>query len=526
MAACISQVAAAPPSIAYLHPAGAKRGTTVEVTAGGSFDRWPVQVWTDDPGITAKAAKDKGKLTIAVAADVVPGIHWVRLHDELGASTLRPFIVGTLPDVLDREPNDEIARAQPIDASSVVNGRLEKPGDVDVFAFKLKKGETLLASVDAFRSLRSPMDGVLQILSADGFVLEQNNDWSSLDPQIAFTSLKDGAYLVRLFAFPSVPDASIRLSGGETFVYRLTLTTGGFIDHTMPLAAKRSPSASVAIEGWNIPASARSLRLDTRDDVATVFHPDLANTFRVRVEEHPCWPGDSQRPATLSPPFSFTGRLPANGAGETIAIAGKKGQALNIRVESRDLGLAVNPVIRVLDADKKQLATAEPATINRDTELNFTPPADGVSHIEVRDQFGDGGPRFVYRLRVAPPEPGFDLTVAADRFALAPGKPLDIPVTVNRRGGFAKEITLAAEGLPAGVKAEIVPTKGEAKTITLRLSSDNPGPSGAFRIVGAAGDPKLVRTARAPLAEFETTTSELWLAVGGEVPPPMPKKKR
>jgi hypothetical protein len=117
--------------------------------------------------------------------------------------------------------------------------------------------------------------------------------------------------------------------------------------------------------------------------------------------------------------------------------------------------------------------------------------------------------------------------VAADRFAIAPGKPLDIPVTVNRRAGFAKEITLTVEDLPLGVKAEVVPPpKVGAKTSTLRLSAEKVGPSGAFRIAGRAKDPELVRTARAPLAELESSTSDLWLAVGGEVSPPKPKKRR
>ena len=42
--------------------------------------------------------------------------------------------------------------------------------------------------------------------------------------------------VVRLFAFPSVPDASVRLAGGERFIYRLTLTTVGFAEHAWPLA--------------------------------------------------------------------------------------------------------------------------------------------------------------------------------------------------------------------------------------------------------------------------------------------------
>jgi hypothetical protein len=99
---------AAPPTLNNLHPAGAQRGTNVEILAGGTFERWPVQVWTDNPTITIKCAKDKGRLTINVAADAVPGVHWLRLHDEQGASTMRPFIVGTLPDVSEKEPNDDV----------------------------------------------------------------------------------------------------------------------------------------------------------------------------------------------------------------------------------------------------------------------------------------------------------------------------------------------------------------------------------------------------------------------------------
>ena len=46
LAACALFLALAPagaaaPTLAYLYPAGARRGTTVEVTAGGAFTRWP-----------------------------------------------------------------------------------------------------------------------------------------------------------------------------------------------------------------------------------------------------------------------------------------------------------------------------------------------------------------------------------------------------------------------------------------------------------------------------------------------------
>ena len=517
----------APPSLTYLHPAGGQRGTTVEVTAGGTFERWPAQVWTSDKSLAVSAGKDKGKLSVRIAADAVPGTYWLRLHDQQGASSLRPFLVGMLPDAADKEPNDEPAKAQTVELPAVVNGRLEKAGDVDVFAIRLKRGDVLVASADAHRSLRSPMDGVVQVLSPDGFVLEQNNDVHGLDPQAIFTVPKDGTYLVRLFAFPATPDASIRLSGGETFVYRLTLTTGGFADFPVPLVVERKPDATVAIHGWNVPAEARRLPVPLAPDVATVFHPRLANPLQVRIENHPCLAATPGGP--LTPPFSLTGRLAKPGEVGTVGVAGKKGQALSIRVESRELGLPVNPVIRVLDAAGKQLAAAEPRLINKDTDLSFNPPADGAYTVEVRDLHSGAGPRFVYRLRVSPPEPGFVLGVTTDRFALTPGKPLDIPVAVVRSGGFAGPVEVSAEGLPGGVTAALAPPAGKPDPgrVTLRLTADKLGPSGPFRVVGRAKDlPGVVRVAAGPVPDFDSTTPDLWLAVGGEVPPPAPKKKR
>ena len=528
-----SSLTAASPTVTYLHPAGAQRGTTVEVTAAGTFERWPVEVWTSGKAVTVKPGKDKGQLSVAVAADAVPGVYWLRFHDHQGASTLRPFLVGMLPDAAEKEPNDEPAKAQPVAQPAAVNGVLQKAGDVDIFAVALKSGETLVASLDAHHSLRSPMDAVLQVVSADGFVLDQNHDWHGLDPQVAFNAPKDGRYLVRLFAFPSVPNASIRLSGGEAYVYRLTLTTGGFADFPVPLAVERKPGAAVEVQGWNIPAEARRLSVPVAGDVVTLFHPRLANPVRVRLEGHPCW--DATRPEgrppgkVYTPPFSLTGRLAKPGDTNAHPIVGKKGQALSVRVESRDIGLSANPVIRVLDGTGKQLARAEPTGLNKDAALSFSPPADGTYSVEIRDLHGGGGPRHVYRVRVAPPEPDFDLTVAADRFALKPGTPLDIPVTVIRKDGFRGSVDVSAQGLPAGVSAAVVPPTGKAdpNKITLRLTTDKPGPSGSFRITArAGGEPGIEQAARAPLAEFDTTTADLWLAVGGEVPPPAKKKKR
>ena len=254
--------AAKPPTLDSLFPPGGQRGQTVAVTAAGSFSQWPVKAWTDDEGLEVRPLPEKGKLSIAVASDARVGVHWLRLFDDEGATALRPFLVGTLPEVVETEPNDDPTRPQRLETACVtVNGKLGQSGDVDGFAVPLQKGQTLVAALEANRRLGSPLDGLLQVVSAAGFVLDENDDAPDRDPLLVFKAPADGTYIVRAFAFPSVPDSQIGFAGGDAFVYRLTLTTQGFVDHLYPLAVPRAAPGRVEAVGWNIDESARWLEV-------------------------------------------------------------------------------------------------------------------------------------------------------------------------------------------------------------------------------------------------------------------------
>src|SRR4051812_34059672 len=74
----------APPAIAYLSPAGARRGTAVEVTATGTFDA-STKVWASGKGVSVEPTKAAGKFTVTVAKDAVPGTYWLRAHNAEGA---------------------------------------------------------------------------------------------------------------------------------------------------------------------------------------------------------------------------------------------------------------------------------------------------------------------------------------------------------------------------------------------------------------------------------------------------------
>jgi hypothetical protein len=387
---------------------------------------------------------------------------------------------------------------------------------VDVFAVALEKGQTLVATVEANHTLRAPIDAVLQVTSADGTVSDQNHDHRGLDPQLVHTAAKDGIHLVRLFAFPSQPDSSIRHFGSDASLYRLTLTTGGVIDFATPLAVERGKDASLTLHGWNLREA--SLRLSAAEGR---IHPIWSATGGVVVREpHPCFDLTGEPAGPLAPPVTVTGRVSKPGGASRVTVTGVKGRPLAVRIEAPTVGSPLAPVLRVYDAGKKQVAMSE-AGLNADLETTFTPPADGEFTFEVRDQYADGGVRSFYRLRVTPVVPRIDPTASTDRLTLAPGKPLDVPITLNPKNGFATELDWTVSGLPEGVTVKPA-SNLDPKSVTLRFEMrQSVAVQTPIRITAAAKkDPKDVREVTAKIDGLDATTSDLWLTVA----PPTPVK--
>ena len=515
---------AAPPKLDFLFPAGAQPGTTTTVTVYGTFEKWPPQVWCDRPDITIAAAAEKGKLAVTVPAYALPGICWLRLYDAEGATLLRPFILGMIPEVIETEPNNEFSKAQVLDSAHVtVNGQLDKLQDVDCFAVPLKQGQTLVASLEAHRTLGSPMDGVLQIVSLDGFVLERNDDDHGLDPQIVFLAPADRTYVVRALAFPAEANSNMALAGAPNYVYRLTLTTGPFVDHVWPNAASSSGPAETRIFGWNIPDALQRLPLIVAPGkpVVTLFAPELANFITIPVEPHAVvvenQPAGPREPQELQSPVTLTGRIEEVHEVDAYRVALRKGEAIHIRVEAREFGSPLDPVLTVVDAAGKTLQSVDDVETSRDAELTFAAPADGQYKFTIADLHRRGGWRFVYRLTLTRPQPDFQASVAAETFVLTTGKPLEILVAITRAGGFAEEIEFALVGLPAGILAVPVKSSGQgdtAKSVKLVLAGAAAPWSGPIHITGqSAGEAKLSHKAQAPIAGLTARTTNLWLTV-------------
>jgi hypothetical protein len=526
---CAPSAHAAAPVVDYLYSAGGRQGATVDVTAGGKFERWPLQFWADHPDIKAEPSAEKGKLTVRVGGAVPAGPHLVRLYDGEGPSAPLVFVVGARPEATEAEPNDEVSKAQPIDALPVtVNGRLEKSGDVDSYAVRLEAGQTLSAAVQG-RRLGAPMDPLLHLYDAAGNPLAFVHDGLGLDPLLVFRAESSGSYVVRVEGFKFPPAADVKLAGEAHDVYRLALTAGPPARYAMPAGVRRGAKASVRLFDWD------GHETGTREVDATgssAADEDLSlprdggdGAVPLALGDGPELLEDDVPSAAAAPsaPFAVTGRLAVAGERDSFAFAAKKGERLVLSLHAAAMASPMDGVLRIEDPQGKELAANDDARGRAgDAELEWTAPADGVFRAAVSDLFGKGGHEYVYRLSLRAPAPAVAATAAADELRVAPGKSVAVKLNVSRTGGYAAPLAALATGLPAGVTAVAaeVPQKGGEVTLTLAAAADAKASSGPFRIVIVGTDPS--QPAAWPVTcslkkeagqEFVATTADLWLTV-------------
>jgi len=493
-----SAASAAPPEATRLFPPGAKRGTTVAVKVAGSFPVWPAQAWTERPGTLWEPQPESGTFAVTVAPEAALGVHLVRFTSPEGATALRRFVVGHLPEIEETEPNDKPAAATAVaEPVVVVNGALGKGGDVDLYRVSLAAGETLVAQADANRLLGTAADLTLDVADARHSLLARNLDAAGLDPRVVFTAPVAGEYFVRVYGFPEIADATIGLAGGEAFVYRLTLSKTGFLVATLPSAVYLGAEANVSPLGWRLPeepaplpitAAALAPSTTGARRTVTVALERIGGAVSLPVVEMPVVVVPQAEGASVSPPVLFSGSLTAAKQRLAHRFTATKDVAYTLLVEGIAIGTAVDPILSIEDLEGKRLAiTDDPAGT-----LSWKAPADGVYTAIVRDRRGSFGPAHGYRLTIRPDLPEVKVTCDVDRVTGEPGKPVELAITISREQGFKESLDIVLVDPPPGVTAAAVqsPSEGDAaKKVTLVITATEPfsGPIRvAARVSGAA----------------------------------------
>ena len=186
-----------------------------------------------------------------------PGIMPVSVWKNKRTSNPVPFALDVLPESLESESNNGPRDAQRIKLPLIVNGRIGRVGDVDVFSFTARAGDQVVAEVHA-RRLESPLDSLLKLTDAKGKLLAVNDDHvdkgaglttHQADSRLTARLPADGTYLVHL------NDTQNKGSNAHAYRLRVSLLRPDF-------ELRVVPSGISARAGMSVPITVYALRKD------------------------------------------------------------------------------------------------------------------------------------------------------------------------------------------------------------------------------------------------------------------------
>jgi WD40 repeat protein len=343
--------------------------------------------------------------------------------------------VGSLPELLEAEPNDTPEKAMPMKAPGTVGGRIWAKGsgvffaggetnplattaepakktpdpvdaaspDIDLFRFESPAGKTWIIETDAARR-GSPLDTKIEVLDAQGRPIERLLLQAVRDSYITFRGIDSLTVDARVKNWEEMElNELLYMQGEVSKIFR------------MP----QGPDS-----GFNFYALGGKRRC---------YFDTSATTHAM---DEPCYIVEPHPPGTTLVPN----------------------------------GLPVFPLHYENDDDGER-------KLGSDSRLTFTAPADGAYLVRVSDVRDLGGDRFAYRLTVREPKPDFTVRLAGANPTVNAGSGRGLTFTADRVDGFDGEIALDISGLPPGftVSSPLVIQAGhvEAKAV-LHAAADAP----------------------------------------------------
>lgn len=433
-------------------PLGGKRGTKVQVAAAGQGTEAipPLEVTVpDNPN-----------------AAVVP----LEVRSPTGGK-VEPltFQLGSTDEIIEKEPNDELAAATRFAVPQVLNGRFEKPGDVDRFVFSAKKDERIVFETVS-RPLGSPADLFMIIQNAQGQEVASNDDTGKEDARIDFKVPADSDYTVSVW--------ELNKRGGSEFVYRIRAVP---FEPGFKLLARQLDAQKTSIDKMDVPQASAAMVLVR--PVRVEYNGPIA----ISVEGLPTG-------LTASPSVIGAGQ-----ADTVITVTAAEGAAL---------GGAQVRIVGTADINGKKVVEYADCSEMLSLGLGNLPwPPRNLTN----------------KLALSVTEkPFFTLETKLDAPVIGRGTTLSITITAKRAEDFKDPITLAIQGLPPNIDLGNKPIEKDQNQVQITLTSKNNAPLGVHSIVitgtGKRGDQQITVVATALNLDLRMPIDLSLDTAGGKIP--------
>lgn len=517
--ACFAQpVPAKTPDSVHLFPAGAQRGSTVAVHVGLEQSPPNTNFYIRGDGVSgdsvlSREVFDDGQPSprripteipinyprqwaaeISISPDAPLGAaSWDTFCASGGSSGSLPFIIGDLPEFIEQEPNSTLAKAHPTMLPITVNGQIHGERDLDYYLVELQSGQVIYGEVLA-RRLGSKLEPTIAIFDASGKPQIFQEDSIGDDPLFAFKASEAGAYTIQL--------GNVSFHGSPSHVYRMNLTYDPVAPYVFPIGAPAGQPTKfrfLAMDGAGGQLEIeRELTLNgVPGAYKSVDVEGLSNRPPLRI-----LPPNAQVITTLThrqkPEVDIITGQTANGvlapfSSDTFNLVVEDKTPIDLRVHAPAQTSATSLVIvTIRNSEGKTLVKTKlnPTSHSVKAYHHMANPAPGNYSIEVQSLGGVKSDHRLgsYQLELSSSNPDFSLTAARDCVTVIQGQSIEIPITLNRHGGFRGEVTLSITGIPEGVVIEnnLIGEDEQGTKLKLTLPADEPSTRHEIQISGEA----------------------------------------
>lgn len=490
------------PMVMSLNPVAVQAGTSGEVefnSRGTMFGATQVLISGEGvigevlhPEIKPDATPPnltKLKVKFTVEPNALLGVRDVKLMTPQGVSTVGQLVVARDPVFIEKEANNTQDKAQEVTLPATICGAIGTAEDVDYFKFNVKAGTALSFHMrsgrlqDRIHDLQQHVDPMITIRHANGSTIAACDNYFFGDPFLSHKFTHDGEYLLEI--------RDVRFSGNVDWQYSVEITNQPFVENIYPFGVTIGKETPVEMIGVQIPEAKASLNLtgDTpegfhwiplsvgsdRTNPAPVFATTLATVLETDADNNA--PAGGQQ---VLVPGGINGRIDRDSDVDCFRFEAKKGESYTFEVRARRYQSSLDPYIRLLSADGKQLSENDDLKDFKrnyaDSRIeNWAAPADGTYTLEIRDMHLRGGENYVYFIEATKAEPHFRIYADTDKTLLSPGTNGVFFVQVERKNGFTGGVELHVDGLPEGVEAvcgRILPDKAQDGCVILRAAKD------------------------------------------------------
>jgi hypothetical protein len=472
------------PTVRAAFPPGLERGTSAEIELTGANLHDTRLIEFAGRGVRAEllsASAARVKLRVSVDPGAETGRRDYRLTTARGVA-VGILDIGALPEIQEKENNDDWRKPQAIALPVLVNGAIGSE-DWDHFRIHAEAGQKLIFDVSATR-YGSRLDADLAILdSSSGTELAWIDDTTIFgDPHLEFTFDKAGDYVIRVgslngggnyrLSVGALPYARRTLPAGLQAGESTTLTfTGSLLNRVDEIwigdrVAKGeilSKSASEIRARFLAPKSTAPGRylvhlLSQGNEIALPTEIRISNVPEVTVTGSP---HDRTAALAIAPATVLNGVIDQPKESHYFRFEAAAGDSFLFRAESMKLGYHLDPTLTVLDSAGNKVAYADDPGIDDradeyqlDTDLSYRCEKAGTYYIAIRDGMYRGGEQLVYRLTVERQPPDFILEIRESLKSFYSGQQDTLQVRVRRRSGWDAPVDVWVEGLPSGFQAE------------------------------------------------------------------------